>query len=93
MLLAMSCNDVFVCSWPTQGRAAEYYRNMMPDVPIALCHHCNQFFHEEDYELAMITKKRCPFCRAPAPEDGGFDSGSSAYYPSERAAPKDRPGG
>ena len=46
---------------------------MLPDVPIVLCHSCNHFFHEEDWEFAIMTKGCCPFCRL---KTKGDDTGS-----------------
>ena len=59
-------------------QAPEYYRNMMPDVPIVLSHACNHFFHEEDWEFAAMSKGECPFSRA---STQGADSGSVATNP------------
>ena len=52
----MDKNDVFVLRGPSQSVPTEYYRNMMPDVPIVLCTECNHFFHEEDWEFAVMQK-------------------------------------
>ena len=62
-------------------QATEYYRNMLPDVPIVLCHSCNHFFHEEDWEFAIMTKGCCPFCRL---KTKGDDTGSLLTYPPQK---------
>jgi len=84
MLLTMDSSDVFIMQWSTGARPWEFYRNMLPDVPVVLCHACNHFFHEEDWELAMMDKGRCPFCRASADTS---DAGSSATFPTGRGVP------
>ena len=50
---------------------------MLPDVPIVLCHECNHFFFQEDWEFATLSKGVCPFCRTDAT---GMDAGSAATY-------------
>ena len=64
------------------GRPLEYYRNMLPDVPIVLCHSCNHFFHEEDWEFSVMSKGVCPFCRA---KSDGADNGSCLSFPSSKS--------
>jgi len=78
MMLQMEANDVFVLQWPTAGRPLEFYRNMLPDVPVVCCHECNHFFHEEDWELAVMATGKCPFCRAKA---DSADNGSAVSFP------------
>ena len=41
-----------------------FYRNIVPDLPVTLCSHCNHFFMEEDYEFESLKKGGCPFCGA-----------------------------
>jgi len=79
MLLQMEAADVYVLQWPTQGKPLEFYRNMLPDVPVVCCHNCNHFFHEEDWELAIMSKGQCPFCRCKVPD--GNDGGSAVNFP------------
>ncbi|XP_049885903.1 intraflagellar transport protein 122 homolog [Pectinophora gossypiella] len=52
------------------------YRNMLPELPAAACPHCHNLFYMEDYEIQLVTKGHCPFCRHPAetPEDDAEDS-------------------
>ncbi|CAM9714504.1 unnamed protein product [Scytosiphon promiscuus] len=42
---------------------ARLYKNMMPDIPLALSRPCGRFFHEEDFEFAFLKENRCPFSR------------------------------
>mmetsp|Transcript_26127 Transcript_26127/g.60322 ORF Transcript_26127/g.60322 Transcript_26127/m.60322 type:complete len:1204 (+) Transcript_26127:58-3669(+) len=67
MLRALSRLDVFIQKWPSPGKSRNYFRNMLPDVPIVLCESCNHMFLEEDFELAFLQKNACPFCRTAAP--------------------------
>lgn len=40
-----------------------FFKNLIPDMNIRLCEHCNHFFHEDDFELLYLEKGYCPFCR------------------------------
>ena len=84
MLLAMDKADVFAVTWPVAGMPAELYRNMMPDVPIVLCTACNHFFLEDDWELAVVQKKACPFCKVTVNSD--YSNGCAAAHPPPPAA-------
>ena len=55
--------DVFVRSYPCAALAPRFFRNVIPEVPIAMCGACGHFFHEEDFEFAVLQKRACPFCR------------------------------
>lgn len=66
-----------------QLRSTEYFRNMLPDVPVVLCHSCNHFFHEEDWECATMSRGVCPFCRANAVD---ADAGTAATHPQVQGA-------
>ena len=35
----------------------------MPDVSITKCESCNRVFHTDDFELQLLQKGHCPFCR------------------------------
>ena len=85
MLLQMEASDVFVVQWGTNAKPTEYYRNMLPEVPIVLCHSCNHFFHEDDWESSTMSKGVCPFCRSPA---ANADSGSAVSFPPAKGAPQ-----
>ena len=78
MLLSMEKADVFVVKWPSPAVPLEFYRNMLPDVPVVLCHECNHFFHEEDWELSVMQKKGCPFCTSTS---DGSSTGCATYWP------------
>ncbi len=42
----------------------QYYKNMIPEIGIAVCRSCNNFFHEEDFEYECLKQDGCPFCRS-----------------------------
>eukprot|EP01116_Phalansterium_solitarium_P016577 TRINITY_DN3872_c0_g3_i3.p1 TRINITY_DN3872_c0_g3~~TRINITY_DN3872_c0_g3_i3.p1 ORF type:complete len:1186 (+),score=383.77 TRINITY_DN3872_c0_g3_i3:201-3758(+) len=66
ILLSLKKTEVFIKRWPSPSLKTQYYRSMVPQIPVILCPSCNHFFHEEDYEIASIQKKRCPVCRCPS---------------------------
>ena len=68
MLLALRKEDVFACRWPGQAPTT-WWRNMVPEIPIAQCGACNHFFHQEEWEFAVLAKGACPFCRAPQQDE------------------------
>ena len=81
MLLNMEASDVYTMQWGSPAKPTEYYRNMMPDVPIVLCHSCNHFFHEEDWEFEIVRRDTHPYPplspREPALSTQRADSRSS----------------
>lgn len=40
-----------------------YFKNMVPDVAIHKCEHCNKFFVLDEYEFAYMEQGHCPFCK------------------------------
>ena len=38
-------------------------RNMLPDIPVAISQPCHRFFHQEDFEFAYLSNKKCPYSR------------------------------
>ena len=67
-LKRLSRADVFIVRAGT-GASAEsapvrYFRNMMPDsTHIRQCASCQRFFYSDEFELAALQHKGCPFCR------------------------------
>ena len=61
----MQPGEVIVAKWPEPLRN-QYFRNLLPDMSITKCESCNKMFHTDDYELQLLQKGHCPFCRAPA---------------------------
>lgn len=62
-LLAMKRSDVFVCKPSSPNKRATFYKNMLPDIPIAISQACHRFFHLEDFEFAYLSEKKCPYSR------------------------------
>ena len=62
----MQPGEVIVAKWPSPLRY-QYFRNLLPDMSVTKCETCNKMFHTDDYELQLLQKGHCPFCRAPAP--------------------------
>lgn len=68
VLLSMKRDQVFIVDWKTPGVRPKYFRNMVPDIPIAQCPRCQQFFHEQEYEYECLAQGGCPFCRYSEPK-------------------------
>ncbi|CAE8678918.1 unnamed protein product [Polarella glacialis] len=39
-----------------------FFRSMIPEVAIAVCASCGNFFHQETWELEFLQNKCCPYC-------------------------------
>lgn len=46
-LKLMPKNEVFIRKFPNSRSKVQYFRSIIPDLPIALCDNCAHFFHEE----------------------------------------------
>lgn len=57
--------SVIIVKWPKPFKT-RYYRNLIPDLLITVCPECFHAFHSEDFELQVLQKGYCPFCRTPA---------------------------
>uniref|UniRef100_H2Z1N2 Intraflagellar transport protein 122 homolog n=1 Tax=Ciona savignyi TaxID=51511 RepID=H2Z1N2_CIOSA len=62
VLRSLSRGDVFIRRWAAPLRF-QYFKNLMPEVAVAMCDSCFQMFHADDYELMVLQKQCCPFCR------------------------------
>ncbi|GLH03389.1 POC1 centriolar protein homolog [Gryllus bimaculatus] len=72
-LQAMEPDSVVICRWPSPLKY-QFYRNILPELQITLCSICNKVFHVDDFEVQILQKGHCPFCRSPTktsvePED------------------------
>ena len=57
--------EVFVIKKDTESiNQWHFYKNMIPEIGIALCPSCHHFFHEGDYEYSFLQKEECPVCSA-----------------------------
>eukprot|EP00731_Ephydatia_muelleri_P000623 Em0001g623a len=61
-LQAMHRTEVIVKKWGAPI-GNQYYQSLIPDISIAICRNCNQLFHSDDYEMQILAKDCCPFCR------------------------------
>lgn len=61
-LRAIDSRNVIFMKWP-QPIGTKYYRNLLPELQITVCPGCIQAFHSEDFELQVLQKGCCPFCR------------------------------
>ena len=63
VLRSLSTSEVFIKQWPLPLRF-QYFKTLMPDLPISSCPSCYQLFHADDYELSILQRGCCPFCRS-----------------------------
>ena len=62
ILSKMEPGDVIVFKWQPPLRY-QFFRNILPEMSITKCDSCNRVFHTDDYELQLLQKGHCPFCR------------------------------
>jgi len=62
-LRAIDPRNVILMKWP-RPIGTKYYRNLLPELQVTICPECIQAFHSEDFELQVLQKLHCPFCRA-----------------------------
>ncbi|CAF0800008.1 unnamed protein product [Brachionus calyciflorus] len=62
VLKAIDPTHVFVSKWPSPLRW-KFYKIILTSEPIIKCNFCNRFFHTDDFELSLLKKGQCPFCR------------------------------
>jgi len=62
-LLAMRRSEVYVCRPSSKSKRATFYKNMLPEIPIAISQPCHRFFHLEDFEFSYLSEQRCPYSR------------------------------
>ena len=65
ILSNMEPGEVIVAKWGPAPLRYQFFRNLMPDMAITKCESCNKMFHTDDYELQLLQKGHCPFCRTP----------------------------
>lgn len=61
-LRAIDPRNVIMMKWP-EPIGTKYYRNLLPELQITICPECIQAFHSEDFEIQVLQKGHCPFCR------------------------------
>lgn len=64
-LLSLKRTEVFVAKPAPSSKKQKvvFYRNMLPDIAIALSQPCRRFFHLEDFEFAYLSNEGCPYSR------------------------------
>ncbi|XP_054274065.1 intraflagellar transport protein 122 homolog [Macrosteles quadrilineatus] len=67
-LKAMDPGTVVICKWPPPLHY-QYYRSLLPELQISVCHSCNKMFHTDDFEMKILQHGHCPFCRSPPPSN------------------------
>lgn len=61
-LRAIDPRNVIMMKWP-RPIGTKYYRNLLPELQVKICPECIQAFHSEDFEIQVLQKGHCPFCR------------------------------
>ena len=56
-----------------------FYKNMIPEIGIAVCQNCGKFFHEEDYEYKFLKYDGCPYCKTSANENVSHSSNNNMF--------------
>ena len=62
-LNSLNRTEVFVCRNVLSTERVTFYRNMIPDIAIAMSPACNLFFHEGDFEMNFLQYNVCPFTK------------------------------
>jgi intraflagellar transport protein 122 len=62
-LASIKRSDVFVCRPSSNEKRATFYKNMLPEIAIAISQPCHRFFHLEDFEFSYLSNKSCPYSR------------------------------
>ncbi|CAH8612583.1 unnamed protein product [Dicrocoelium dendriticum] len=55
-------SEVIILERPSPLRP-RYYKSILPEIGITQCFTCHKLFNTDDYELAVLQKGHCPFCR------------------------------
>jgi intraflagellar transport protein 122 len=61
-LRSIDPRNVVLKKWPSPI-GTMYYRNLLPELQITICPECVCAFHSEDFEIQVLQKGFCPFCR------------------------------
>jgi len=62
VLSQLQSTEVIIRKW-NQPLRFQFFRNLLPEVQITMCDSCFQMFHSDDFELVVLQKHACPFCR------------------------------
>ncbi|CAK1554158.1 unnamed protein product [Leptosia nina] len=74
-----------------KGIPPVFYRNMLPELPVTTCDYCQNLFYMEDFEVQLVTKGHCGFCRSPnedkSSENGLHENDSNTSTPTSPNEP------
>lgn len=62
-LRSLRREEVYICRPRAAGIRATFYKSMLPEIPLAISQNCHRFFHEEDFEFAVLRDGSCPYSR------------------------------
>ncbi len=74
ILLRIRRQEVFYLPPPDHNSIrsrGRFFKNMMPDVPLAVSQRCRRFFHEDDLEYSYVSEGKTPISRIPDLGDYG----------------------
>ncbi|XP_030763034.1 intraflagellar transport protein 122 homolog [Sitophilus oryzae] len=74
-LLELDMESVLVCKWGPPLRY-QFFKNLLPELHVTICNSCFKAFHVDDFELQVLQKGFCPFCRV-SPDSIDVDNNSS----------------
>lgn len=69
-LRSLRRDEVYFCPSLVSGKKARFYKNMIPEIAVAISPVCHLFYHEEEFEFAHLNEGGCPFSRASVKEHG-----------------------
>ena len=63
-LASMRREEVYVCKTRgVEGMRMKFWKNMIPDISVAISQPCHRFFNEEDFEFVYLKDGACPYSR------------------------------
>jgi intraflagellar transport protein 122 len=62
-LASMKREEVYVCQPIVPGMRMKFFKNMIPDISVAISQPCHRFFNEEDFEFVYLSDGMCPYSR------------------------------
>ena len=62
VLRSLNREEVFLIGSTAQPVNVRLFKNMTPEIGVASCPGCHQFFYEEDFEAEYLKNEGCPFC-------------------------------
>ena len=63
-LASLKRDEVYICKPIIEGMRYRFYKNMIPDISVAVSQPCHRFFNEEDFEFVYLRDAACPFSRS-----------------------------